>query len=162
MNKINVTILCAGMEEFPRCSDLLETCPEISILARPASINETGAWIALGRSDILILDEVALKQDGLESIRGLLRSQPSSRSLLIIEKYNQNNILSALSLGVKGVIVRDSLFSELTRALTALYIGDAWVSRVLAEPIRDELVYRDRMAHWAGHSLMQPGRDRIN
>jgi len=162
MKYINVTILCAGMEEFPRCSDLLKACPEISILAQPGSMNETGAWIALGRSDILILDETALEQDGLESVRGFLASQPSARSLLIIEKYNKNNILSALSLGVKGVIARDSLFSELTRALTAIYIGDAWVSRELAEPIRDELVYRDRMAHWAGHSLMQPRRDRMN
>ncbi len=162
MKNINVTILCAGTEEFPRCSDLLETCPEISILAQTGSMNETGAWIALGRSDILILDEAALEQDSLESVRGFLVSQPSVRSLLIIEKYNKNNILSALSLGIKGVVARGSLFSELTRALTAIYIGDAWVSRMLAEPIRDELVYRDRMAHWAGHSQMQPHRDRMN
>jgi DNA-binding NarL/FixJ family response regulator len=125
-------------------------------------VNEAGAWIALGCSDILILDEAALEQDGLDSVRGLLASQPSARSLLVIDKYNRNNILAALSLGIRGVIKRDSLFSELTRALTAIYIGEAWVSRGLAEPIRDELVYRDRMAHWAGHSLVQPGWDRMN
>jgi len=150
------------MEEFPRCSDLLETCPEISILAQPGSMKEEGAWVALGRSDILILDEASLEQDGLESVRGFLTGQPSARGLLIIEKYNKNNIISALSLGFKGVIVRGSLFSELTRALTAIYRGDAWVSRELAEPIRDELVYRDKMTHWAGHSLLQPDRDRMN
>jgi DNA-binding NarL/FixJ family response regulator len=162
MKNINVTIMCAGMEEFPRCSDLLESCPAVSVIAQPETINEVGAWMAIGRSDILILDEAALEQDGLDSVCGLLASQPSARSLLIVDKYNKNNILSAFSLGVRGVIARDSLFSELTRALTAIYVGEAWVSRGLVEPIRDELVYRERLAHWAGHSWLHPGCDRMN
>lgn len=162
MKNINVTIMCSGTEEFPRCSDLLESCPAVSVIAQPESINETGAWMAIGRSDILILDEAALEQDGHSSVSGLLASQTLAGSLLIVDKTNKNNILSALSLGVRGVIARDSLFSELTRALTAIYIGEAWVSRGLAEPIRDELVYRERMAHWAGHSLVWPGWDRMN
>ena len=109
-----------------------------------------------------VSDEAALEQDGHSSVSGLLASQTLAGSLLIVDKTNKNNILSALSLGVRGVIARDSLFSELTRALTAIYIGEAWVSRGLAEPIRDELVYRERMAHWAGHSLVWPGWDRMN
>ena len=162
MKNINVTVMCAGMEEFPRCSDLLESCPAVSVIAQPESMNEAGAWMAIGHSDILILDEVALEQDGLDSVRGLLASQPLTGSLLIVDKYNKNNILSALSLGIRGVVTRDSLFSELTRALTAIYIGETWVSRGLVEPIRDELVYRDKMAHWAGHSMLRPGWDRMN
>ena len=162
MKKIKVTIKCAGMEEFPRCSDLLESCRAVSIITQPESINEAGACMAIGCCDILILDEAALAQDGLDSVRGLLASQPLLKSLLIVEKYSKNNILSAFSLGIRGVLLRDSLFSELTRAVTAIYLGEAWVSRGLVEPIRDELVYRDRMAHWAGHSLLQPGWDRMN
>ena len=154
--------MCAGMEEFPRCSDLLVSCPAVSIIAQPESINGAGARLAIGRSDILILDEANLEQDGLDSVRELLASQPSARSLLVIDKYNKNNILVALSLGISGVIARDSLFSELTRALTAIYIGEAWISRGLAEPIRDELVFRERLEHWAGHLLLQPGGDRMN
>jgi DNA-binding NarL/FixJ family response regulator len=158
MKTINVTIMCAGMEEFPRCSDLLDSCPAVSVIAQPETINEAGAWAAIGRSDILILDEAALEQDGLDCVRGLR----AIKSLLIVGNTNKNNILSAVSLGVMGVIARDSLFSELTRALTAIYLGEAWVSRGLVEPIRDELIYRERLAHWAGHSLLQPGWDRMN
>jgi len=154
--------MCAGMEEFPRCNDLLESCPAVSVIAQPETINEAGAWMAIGRSDILILDEAALEQDGLDSVRELLAKQTLAGSLLIVDKYNKNKILSAISLGVRGVIARDSLFSELTRALTAIYVGEAWVSRGLAEPIRNELVYREKLARWAGHSLLQPGWDRMN
>ncbi len=162
MKYIKVTIMCVGREEFPRCSDLLESCPAISIMAQLKSINEEGARCAIERSDILILDEAALEQDGLDSVRGLLAGQASTRSLLVIEKHNKNNILSALSLGIMGVVARDSLFSELTRALTSIYLGEAWISRGLAAPIRDELVYRDWLGHWAGYSLQPPGWDKMN
>ena len=162
MKKIKVTIKCVGMEEFPRCSDLLGSCRAVSIITRPESINEAGAAMTIGRSDILILDEAALAQDGLDSVRELLASQASLKGLLVVEKYCKNNILSAFSLGVKGVVLRDSLFSELTRAITAIYIGGSWVSRGLVEPIRDELVHRDTLAHWAGYSHLQPGWDRMN
>lgn len=158
MKNIKVAIMCAGMEEFPRCSDLLDSCPAVSVIAQPETINEAGAWAAIGRSDILILDEAALEQDGLDCVRGLR----AIKSLLIVGNTNKNNILSAVSLGVMGVIARDSLFSELTRALTAIYLGEAWVSRALVELIRDELVYRERLAHWAGHSRLHPGCDRMN
>ena len=118
--------------------------------------------MAIGRSDILILNEATLAQDDLASMRELLVSQPLLKSLLVLENYSKNNILSALSLGVRGVVLRDSLFSELTRAVTTIYLGGVWVSRGLVEPIRDELVHRDTMAHWAGYSLLQPGWDRSN
>jgi DNA-binding NarL/FixJ family response regulator len=162
MKNINVTIMCARMEEFPRCRDLLESCPAVSIIAQPETINEEGAWMAIGRSDILILDEAALERDGLDWVRGLQATRASVKSLLIVENNNRNNILTAISQGIMGVIARDSLFSELTRALTAIYLGEAWVSRALVELIRDELVYRERLAHWAGHSRLQPGWDRMN
>ena len=162
MKNINVAIMCVGVEKFPRCSDLLGSCRAVSIITRPESVNEAGAAMAIGRSDILILNEATLAQDDLASMRELLVSQPLLKSLLVLENYSKNNILSALSLGVRGVVLRDSLFSELTRAVTTIYLGGVWVSRGLVEPIRDELVHRDTMAHWAGYSLLQPGWDRSN
>ena len=93
MNIINVTIRCAGVEEFPRCSDLLESCPAVSIIAQPVSMSEAGAWMALGRSDILILDEAALEQDGLVSVQGLLARLPTTRVLLVIDKYNKKQYI---------------------------------------------------------------------
>ncbi len=162
MKNIKVTIMCAGTEEFPRCSDLLASCPSVTIIAQPESINAAGVWMAIGRSDILILDEAALQQDGLDWVRDLQASQPSLKSLLIVRNNNKNNILTAISQGIMGVIAQDSLFSELTRALTAIYLGEAWVSRALVEPIRDELIYRERLAHWAGYARLQPGCDRMN
>jgi DNA-binding NarL/FixJ family response regulator len=139
MKIIKVSITGAGEEEFPRCRDLLETCPEISVLAHPGGLLEAGIWMSLGRSDILILNESVIKRDGVDAAYELHASYPSIRSLLVIEKHNKNKILTALSMGIKGVITRDSLFSGLLKAITTIHAGEAWVPRGLVEPLRDKL-----------------------
>ena len=140
MIKIKVTILCVGAEEFPRCSDLLDMCPEIAILAQPASVSEAVALMAPEMSNILILDEAAILQDGVDAIRRLLTRDPSIRSLLIVENDHKYDVLPSLSLGILGVISRDSLPWALCKAVAAIYTGEAWVSRQLIEPLRDELI----------------------
>ena len=160
--KIKVTIMCGETEELPRCSDLLDSCPEILILAQQGGLNEAGIWLALERSDILILDETVLAQQGAAAIRDLQTGRPPIRSLLIMNNDNKNNILSALSLGISGVITRESLPYALSRALAAIYSGDAWVSRGLAEPLMDELIYMERQAHRARYPAGHPGFDKLN
>ena len=162
MEKIKVTIWCAGTEELPRCSDLLVSCPDISILAETGGLHETGIWPALERSDILILDEATMLQHGADAIRGLHAGRPLVRSLLVIENNNENNMLSALSLGVRGVIERASLSSTLCRAIAAIHTGEVWVSRRLVEPLRNELIYLDRQAQRALDSAGHPGHDKLN
>ena len=147
MPKIKVTILCAGTEEFPRCSDLLDMCPEMTILAQPASVSEAAAWMTAELSNILILDEAAILQDGIDAIRRLLTRHPSIRSLLIMDYDNKNNILPALSLGIQGVITRDSLPAALCGAVAAINAGEAWIPRKLVEPLRDELICSNRQMH---------------
>ena len=154
MIKIKVTILSAGIEEFPRCSDLLDMCPEIAILAQPTSVVEAGALLALERGNVLILDEAIISQEGANAIRGLLLRYPLIQSLLVLEKHNENNILPALSLGIQGVVTRDSLPAILCRAVAALYTGEAWIPRGLVEPLRDEVIGFDRQAYWTGQSKL--------
>ena len=162
MIKINVIILCAGTEEFPRCKDLLEMCPEISILAQPASVTELGDWPVPERNHVQILDEDTLLQIGVDTLRDLQCSHPSIRSLLIIDNDSKNNILPALSLGIQGVLARDTLPLALCRAVAAVYTGEAWVSRRLVEPLRDELICLNEQVHWSRQSPHYPGRDKLN
>ena len=139
MKKINVTIMCAGIEGFPRCSDLLESYPVVSVVAQPENLNEEGARLAIRHSDILVLDEAALEQDGLDSLRELLAEQTPAGGLLIADKGNKKKILSAISLGVRGVVARDSLFAELPRARRDIYVGEQAVPGGRADAIGGEL-----------------------
>ena len=162
MTKIKVTILCVGAEEFPRCSDLLDMCPEIAILAQPASLAEAAGCMAGELSSILILDEAAILQDGVDAIRQLHLDDPSIRSLLVINNDNKNNVIPALSLGIQGVIRRDSLPAALCKAVAAIFTGEPWISRQMVEPLRDELICLNRQAHWQGQALQHTRKHKLN
>ena len=162
MKKIKVTILCVGAEEFPRCSDLLDMCPEIAILAQPASAAEAAACMASELSNILILDEAAILQDGVDAIRQLHLDDPSIRSLLITDNDHKNNVIPALSLGIQGVIRRDSLPAALCKAVAAIYTGEPWISRQMVEPLRDELIYLNSKTRWKGQSQLQSRKDKMH
>jgi len=162
MKKINVTVACADSMDYPGCADLLADCPEISLLAQPASLDEFGIQAVLGRSDVLVLDEAIMEQVGHQAIRSLHEYYPSIRSLMVVEGEHEYKTLAAVSLGVQGVIGRASTVSMLRKAIIALYSGEGWISRGLAVPIRNQLNQEYVLTSWAGLSANLVDRSKLN
>ena len=162
MKIINVTIICAGEEEYPGCGDLLEGCPGISVVANLTGLSETGTWAALEQSEVLLLDETALERDGIEAVRMLRDSYPQLKILLVLENGCENNAMAAISWGMQGVIERSSLRLMLCKAVAAIFSGEAWLSRGLLHPIRDKLEYMEKEAFYMDRSLLPPGWDKLN
>ncbi len=139
MKKINVTVVCVGEETYPGCIDLLIACPAINVVARPTGLDEVGTWSALARSDVLLLDEAALEQDGHQVVQDLHERFTSLRSLLILDNETDQEMVSVLSLGIKGVIKRRSTLSFLCKAISAICAGEAWLSRDMVKPLCNHL-----------------------
>jgi len=139
MKKINITVVCAGDEDYPGCVDLLAAYPEINIVAHSTGLNEAGTRGALGRSDVLLLDEAVLDQDGHHAVRAIHDCYPLLRSLLILENESQQEMMTVLSLGIMGVIRRESITSQLCKAVPAICAGEAWLPRKMVRPLRRQL-----------------------
>jgi DNA-binding NarL/FixJ family response regulator len=147
MKKINITVVCAGDEDYPGCVDLLAAYPEINIVAQSTGLNETGIRGALARSDVLLLDEAVLDQDGHHAVRAIHDCYLLLRSLLILETESQQEMMTVLSLGIMGVIRRESITSQLCKAVSAICAGEAWLPRKMVQPLRRQL----------GHETGGPG-----
>jgi len=139
MKKINITVVCTGDEGYPGCVDLLSAYPEINIVAQPTGLNEAGTRGALARSDVLLLDEAVLDEDGHHAVQAIHDSYPLLRSLLILENESQQEMMAVLSLGILGVIRRDSITSQLCKAVSAICAGEAWLPRKMVQPLRRQL-----------------------
>jgi len=139
MKKINVTVVCVGEETYPGCIDLLAACPAINIVARRTGLDEVATWRALARSDVLLLDEAALELDGHEAVQEIHDRFTSLRSLLVLDNQTDQEMVSVLSLGIKGVIKRKSTLSFLCKAISAICAGEAWLSRDMVKPLRNHL-----------------------
>ena len=162
MKKINVTVMCVGNHGSPDCAELLADCPEVNLVAKPGGLNEAGVWVALGRSDVLVLDEAVMEQEGHRAIRSLHEYYPSVRSLMVVEGEPDYKTLAAVSLGVQGVIGRASTVSMLRKAITALYSGEAWLSRGLVQPLRNQLNQQSELTCWNELSAYLANRGRLN
>ena len=139
MKKINITVICVGDESYPGCIDLLTECPAVNIVARPTGLDEAGAWVALGRSDVLLLDEAMLEQEGQQAVRAIHDSYPLLKSLLVVEQQTQQEMMMVLSLGILGVIGRESMTAQLCKAISTIGAGEAWLSREMVRPLRRQL-----------------------
>ena len=139
MKKINITVVCVGDEGYPGCVDLLAVCPAINIVGRPTALNAASTWVALGQSDVLLLDEAVLEQDGHHAVRAIHDRYPLLRSLLILDDETQQEMVAVLSLGILGVIRRESMTSLLCKAISAICAGEAWLSREMVQPLRRQL-----------------------
>lgn len=142
MKKITVTIITAA-EAYPGTADILGICPEIELTAQFDALHERGVAAAVAGTDVLVLDERVLTDEGAAALCALQHDHPRLRLLLILENDNENKTLEALALGFSGVIPRASLRFLLRKAIPALYTGETWVSRRVVRTLRYRLLQMD-------------------
>jgi DNA-binding NarL/FixJ family response regulator len=139
MKKIRLTIVSAGEEELPGCEGTLAACAEFEIIARYASLTAAGLWHELSSSDVVLLDEAVVRQDGSHAVRRIYDSFPFIRILLIMEKSSRNKTMEAISMGITGVMERLTMVSSVRKAISVLYSGETWVSRRLVKTLHGQL-----------------------
>ena len=154
--------MCVGNHGSPDCAELLADCPEVKLVAQAGGLHEAGVWVALGRCDVLVLDVAVMEQAGHHAIRSLHEYYPSVRSLMVVEGEPDYKTLAAVSLGVQGVIGRASTVSMLRKAIVALYSGEAWLSRGLIQPLRNQLNQKSELTCWNELSAYLDNRGRLN
>ena len=143
MKKIRITLVIAGKEEYPGCGDIIATCHEFAIIARHTSLTTPGIWQDLTASDVILLDEQAVSQDGRDAVRRIHESLPFTRILLIMEKASRNKTMEALSMGITGVMERAGVVASVRKAIPVLYSGETWVSRALVKSLHSQLQYAE-------------------
>jgi DNA-binding NarL/FixJ family response regulator len=102
-----------------------------------------------------------MEQAGHQAIRSLHEYYPSIRSLMVVESEHEYKTLAAVSLGVQGVIGRASIVAMLRKAVIALYSGEAWLSRGLAQPLR-KLNQENELTCWTALSADLADRGKLN
>jgi CheY-like chemotaxis protein len=83
------------------------------------------------KPDILLLDLAMPKHPGLEALREL-SAEPNStpvRVILLTAAAEKSQIVEALQLGARGVVLKDSATQLLLKAIHTVMAGEYWVGR---------------------------------
>ncbi|HET7103017.1 MAG TPA: response regulator transcription factor [Terracidiphilus sp.] len=77
--------------------------------------------------DILLLDVQMPRLPGLEAMRAIMAGSPSVKILLLTSTITTQQIIEALHIGARGIVMKDALASHLKAAIQIVCSGDYWI-----------------------------------
>jgi len=109
---------------------LLEAEPDLKVLGEASDGAEAVRLARTLKPDILLLDLAMPKHPGLEALRDLSTGGGSPvRVILLTAAAEKNQIVEALQLGARGVVLKDSATQLLLKAIHTVMSGEYWVGR---------------------------------
>ena len=77
--------------------------------------------------DILLLDLLMPRLPGLEAMRAIMNKSPRVKIILLTSTITTQQIIEALQIGARGIVLKDSVAGDLASALRAVISGDYWI-----------------------------------
>src|ERR1700751_118625 len=110
---------------------LLEAEADFKVLGEAS---EGGEAVKLARQlkpDILLMDLAMPKHPGLEALRELSTPTDATpvRVILLTAAVQKNQMVEALQLGARGIVLKDPATQVLLRAIQTVMAGEYWVGR---------------------------------
>lgn len=77
--------------------------------------------------DILLLDVAMPRLPGLEAMRAIMNGPSTAKILLLTSTITTQQVIEALQIGARGIVLKDALASHLQTAIRTVYSGDYWI-----------------------------------
>jgi len=119
---------------------LLETEQGMKVVGEACDGREAVKLATEIKPDILLLDLAMPKHTGLDDIRDMSTNSGAGavRIILLTAAAEKRQIVEALQLGARGVVLKDSATQLLLKAIHAVMSGEYWVGR---ESVSNLVVY---------------------
>ena len=156
MDKIKVLIADDHTVVRKGIRALLETEPGITVVGEAAD-GEDAIHRALAlKPDVILMDLVMPKLDGVQAIKELREKLPEIKVLVLTSFAEDRRIVAAIEAGALGYLLKDSSPEDLARAIREVHRGESSLhpkvaqqlikklQRPAEEPEREELTARER------------------
>jgi DNA-binding NarL/FixJ family response regulator len=110
---------------------LLEAEPDLKVIGEACDGAEAVKMARELKPDILLLDLAMPRMPGLEALREMSSGPANSsvRVILLTAAAEKKQIVEALQLGARGVVLKDSATQLLLKSIHTVMSGEYWVGR---------------------------------
>ena len=77
--------------------------------------------------DILLLDVQMPRLPGIEAMRSIMTGTPTVKILLLTSTITTQQIIEALQIGARDIVLKDALVGHLQTAIRTVISGDYWI-----------------------------------
>jgi two-component system, NarL family, nitrate/nitrite response regulator NarL len=131
---------------------LLEAESGLKVIGEACDGAEAVKMVRELKPDILLLDLAMPRHPGLEALRDLGTGQQSVRVILLTAAAEKQQIVEALQLGARGVVLKDSATQLLLKSIHTVMSGEYWVGR---ESVSNLVAYLRSMVQSSGEEARQ-------
>jgi DNA-binding NarL/FixJ family response regulator len=132
-NKTPAAIRIVIADDHPIFRDglkrLLEAERELKVIGEACDGVEAVKLARQFKPEILLLDLAMPRRPGLEALREMSSDSSSVRVILLTAAVERQQIVEALQLGARGVVLKDSATQILLKSIRAVMSGEYWVGR---------------------------------
>jgi DNA-binding NarL/FixJ family response regulator len=108
---------------------LLEDAGGFEVVGQAADGVEAVRLARETRPDVLLLDLAMPRASGLDALRELSTAQSPPRVLILTVAIDDAQVVEALELGARGVILKEAATELLFKAIRSVVVGQYWVGR---------------------------------
>lgn len=127
--------------------NILAVQPDFVVVGEASDGDEAVVLIRELRPDVLLLDLSMPRMPGLEALRELTDAAPYLRTILLTSEIQKRQVIEALQLGARGIVLKTAVLEELIASIRAVASGHYWLRggevinlvSVLAELVADAM-----------------------
>ncbi|HEX3351910.1 MAG: response regulator [Terriglobales bacterium] len=133
---------------------LLEAEPDLKVIGEACDGSEAVKMARQLKPDVLLLDLAMPRMPGLEALREMSSGPVSNsvRVILLTAAAEKKQIVEALQLGARGVVLKDSATQLLLKSIHTVMAGEYWVGR---ESVSNLVQYLRNLVQSSGEEAKQ-------
>jgi DNA-binding NarL/FixJ family response regulator len=109
----------------------VDVAPGFDVVGEAGTGEETVRVVESIRPDLLLLDLSMPRMSGLEALRDLDACRDSMRTILLAGTVDRTQLVNAVHLGVRGLVLKDVSTEILFEAIACVMAGQYWLGQAL-------------------------------
>jgi NarL family two-component system response regulator LiaR len=102
--------------------------PDLFLSGEAADGEEAVAKALELQPDVILMDLILPKKDGIDAIKDIIQGNPEARILVITSFSEKDNAIQAIKAGAMGFMMKDTSPESMLQAIREVHKGNPWLS----------------------------------